>query len=303
MEPDEQQLRQKDGQADFPCQLVVRSLDELRRHPSYVRHQLSVSAPQLSALTELGDLAFHQPIVISRNGTVVDGYARWELARRQGRQTIICLEYDLTEEEALRWLIQSHRPLRGLNAFCRTLLAQDLAPSLQEVARANQRIGGQSKGSSSLTEAQKVNVRSKTAATAGVSSGNVAKVEQVSKSAPLPVQQALRSGEISVHKAWQWRRLSPQQQIEGLEEYRSQKGTNQTSRRLIQKHVARLSPTRLIPPSLGDLLKPLLPDRRVVLDSIVVSDIDAPGKIAYFTKDALRALRGTEKSICKTEAC
>jgi len=293
--PDEQQLLRKDEQADLQCQLAVHSLDELRPHPSYVRHELSVSASQLSALIELGSLAFHQPIVISRKGIVVDGYARWELARRQGRRSILCLEYDLTEEEALRWLIQTHRPLRGLNSYCRTLLALDLAPSLQEAARQNQRIGGQSKGSSNLTEAQKVDVRSKTAGSAGVSSGYVTNVEQVSKSAPPSVQDALKSSEIRVHKAWQWSRLSPQQQVKKLEEYRSQKGTNQTSRRLIQKHVERLAPAQLVPPSLGELLKPLLPSRTVVLDSIVVSEIDAPGKIAYFTKDAMLALRRTEE--------
>jgi hypothetical protein len=229
--------------------------------------------------------------VIDRNGTIIDGYARLELARRQGRRALPCLEYDLSEEEALRCLIQTHRPLRGLNGFCRTLLAQDLAPSLQEAARVNQQIGGQKKGLSDLTEAQKVNVRSNIAAAAGVSSGNVTKVEQVSNSAPPSIQQSLRSGEISVHKAWQWRRLSPQQQLERLEEYRSHKGTNQTSRRLIQKHVAKLTPTQLIPPSLGDVLKHVVSDRPIVLDSIVVSEINAPGKIAYLTKDALRALR------------
>jgi hypothetical protein len=292
---DEQQIR-KDEQADLPCQLVVRSLDELHAHPSYVRHQLSVSVPQLSALIELGGLAFQQPIVVSRAGIVVDGYARWELARRQGRQAILCLEYDLTEEEALHRLIQSHLPIRGMNSFCRTLLAQDLAPSLRQVARTNQQLGGQSKSSSHLAEAQKVDVRSKIAAAARVSSGNVGKAEEVSRSAPPRIQQALRSGEIRVHKAWQWRRLSHQQQLDRLEEYRSQKGTNQASRRLIQKHVARLAPTQLIPPSLGELLKTLLPAQTVVLDSIVVSEVDALGRIAYFTKDALRALGRTEES-------
>jgi ParB-like chromosome segregation protein Spo0J len=293
---DEQQPRRKDEEADLPCQLVVRSLDELRPHPSYVRHQLSVTASQLSALLELGDVAFQQPIVISIGGVIVDGYARLELARRQGRRSILCLEYDLTEEEALRWLIQTHRPLRGLNPYNRTLLALDLAPSLQEAARTNQRIGGQNKGSSNLTEAQKVDVRSKTASTAGVSSGQVAKVEQVSKCAPPRVQDALKSSEIRVHKAWQWRRLTPQGQEEKLEDYRSQKGTEQTSRRLIQKHVQRLVPTQLIPPTLGELLKPMLPDRAVVLDLIVVSEIGAPGKIAYLTGDAMLTLRRTEKS-------
>jgi hypothetical protein len=285
-----------DGRADIPCQLAVRSLDELHPHPSYVRHQLSVSASQLSALMELGTLAFLQPIVMSRNGIVVDGYARLELARRQSRVTILCLEYDLTEEEALRWLVQTHRPVPGLNSYCRTLLALDLAPSLQEAARTNQRLGGLNKGSSNLTEAQKVDVRSKTASIAGVSSGNVTKVEEVSKSAPPRVQHALKSSEIRVHKAWQWSRLSPQQQGAKLEEYRSQKGTNQTSRRLIQKHVERLAPTRLIPPSLGELLKTLLPARAHVFDLIIVSEIDAPGRIAYFTKEAMLALRRAEVS-------
>lgn len=271
-------------------------MDELRPHPSYVRHQLSVSASQLSALIELGGIAFHQPIVINGNGIVVDGYARWELARRQSRDTILCLEYDLTEEEALRWLIQTHRPLPGLNSYCRTLLALDLAPSLEEAARSNQQLGGRTKGSSNLTEAQKVDVRSKIAGTAGVSSGSVAKVGQVSKSAPPTVQHALKSGEIRVHKAWQSRHLSAEQQARKLEEYRSQRGTSRTSRRLIQKHVARLAPTQLIPPTLGELLKPLLPDRTAALDSIVVSEIDALGNIAYFSRDAILALRRMEGS-------
>jgi hypothetical protein len=52
-----------------------------------------------------------------------------------------------------------------------------------------------------------------------------------------------------------------------------------------------LASEQLIPPSLGELLTTLLPARAVVLDSIVVSEIDAPGKIAYFTKDALSAIR------------
>lgn len=82
----------------------------------------------------------------AKNGIIIDGYARWELARRQGRQTIPCLEYDLTDEEALRWLIQSHRPSRGLNSYSRVLLALDLEPRLQERARANQQAGGQNKG-------------------------------------------------------------------------------------------------------------------------------------------------------------
>ncbi len=292
----DEQKRNDGEEGRFRCQLVTRQLDEVRPHPSYIRHHLSVSASQLSILTDLGRTAFREPIVITQGGMIVDGYARCELARLQGRQNILCLEYDLTEEEALRWLIQSHRPKRGLNAFCRTLLALDLAPILQEAARINQRFGGQNKSSSDLTEARRVDVRAKTAATAGVSSGNVAKVEKVSRSAPRNVQDALKSSEIRVHRAWQWSHLSAQQQLAKLEEYRSQRGTNLTSRRLVLRHVKRLVPNRLISRSLGELLRPLLPGRAAALDSIVVAEVDALGRIAYFTKDALRALGRTEES-------
>ena len=243
-------------------------------------------------------MAFREPIVTTQGGMIVDGYARWELARRQGRQTILCLEYDLTDEEALRWLIQSHRPSRGLNAYCRILLALDLEHSLQEQARANQHAGGQSKGSSQLTEAQRLDVRSEVAAVAGVSTGNVTKAKQLRNTAHPRVEKAVRTGEISIHKAWQWSRLSPQQQSRHLEEYQCRKGTNQTSWRRIQKHVARLSPTQLIPHSLGDLLKPIVSDRSAALDSIVVTEVDAPGCIAYLTKDALFNLRSIEETKC-----
>lgn len=293
--------KRNDGQEDgIRSQLVTRPLHELRPHPSYAQHQLSVSASQLSSLAGLGRLAFREPIVITRNGIVVHGYARWELARRQGHPAILCLEYDLTDEEALRWLIQSHRPSRGLNSYGRVLLALDLEPSLQERARANQQAGGQSKGSSHLTEAHRIDVRSEIALIAGVSTGNVTKAKQLRETAHPRVKQAVRNGEISIHKAWQWSRSSPEQQARHLEEYQNRRGTNQTSRRLIKRHVARLSPTQLIPDTLGSLLKPIVPDRSAALDSIVITEVDAPGNIAYLTKDALSTLRSIEESECPT---
>jgi hypothetical protein len=254
-----------------------------------------VSASQLSALAALGSLAFREPIVVTRNLIIIDGYARFQLAQRQGRETLSCLEYDLTEEEALRWLIQSHRPSWGLNAFSRVLLVLDLEPFLQGRSRENQQIGGQHKGSSNLTEAQKVDSRSELAAAAGVSTGNVRKVKQLIESAHAMIKQALKADEISIHLAWQWRRLPAQRQLEKFEEYRSRRGTNQTSRRLIQKHVASRLLPQLIPPTLGDLLKIITPERAALFDSIVISEIDVPGSIAYFSKNALRTLRSMEE--------
>jgi hypothetical protein len=284
-------------------QLATCRLDELCPHPSYIRHGLSVSSSQLSAIIALGDLAFLDPIRITLNREVIDGYARLELARKQKRTASLCIEYDLNEEESLRWLIQTHLPSRGLNSYCRILLALDLEPSLQQQARANQRAGGQNKGSSNLTEAQRLDVRAQIATAAGASAGNVTKVKQLRKKIPpREVELALRTGEISIHKAWQWCHLSVQQQVKELAEDRSRRGTTQTSRRQIQRHIASLSANRLILPKLGDLLKPLVSDRAKELDSITFAEIDSPGNIAYFTKDALKILNSLEASKCVTES-
>jgi hypothetical protein len=53
---------------------VTRPVEDLRPHPSYARHQFTVSASKLSALIEQRDLAFQEPLVISVNGTIIDGY-------------------------------------------------------------------------------------------------------------------------------------------------------------------------------------------------------------------------------------
>jgi len=270
--------------------LVTRELHDLRPHPSYTKHRLSVLASRLAALAELGDLTFVQPILVSRKGIIVDGYARWELARRQGRATILCLEYDWSDEEALRWLIQSHSPSKGFNGFSRCLLALDLEPSLQERARVNQQIGGQEKGSAHLTEAQKLDVRSEIAAVAKVSTGSLTKAKRVAVDAHPTIRNVAKSGEIRVHRAYQWSRLSHHHQLKKLEEFRSCNGVGLVSRRLIQKHVARMAPAKLIPPTLGHVLRFLIPDRIGVLDAISVSEIEAPGRIAYFSKDAVGVL-------------
>ena len=83
---------------------------------------LRSSAAELSALAERGDRAFLEPLVITQDRTILDGYARLELARRKGRATLPCIEYELSGEDALRWLLQRHRRSNGLNDFCRILI-------------------------------------------------------------------------------------------------------------------------------------------------------------------------------------
>lgn len=121
------------------CKLITRPLDELHPHPSYARHCVTVPISKLSALAERSDLAFQEPIRITRDGIIIDGYARVELARQLGRTELLCLEYDLSETESLQEMLEAHQSSRGFNAFQRTVLALDLESEFQEQARSHQR--------------------------------------------------------------------------------------------------------------------------------------------------------------------
>ena len=275
-------------------QLVTCRLDELSPHSSYVRHHLTVSVSKLSALAEHGDRAFLEPLVIARP-TILDGYVRFELARLQGRATLQCIECDLTESEALRWLLQKHRRSTGLNDFCRILLALELEPWLREQARLKQSAGGQSKGSSKLTEAERVDVRSEIAAAAGVSVGNVTKVKQVMTSACTELQEALRNGEISIHRAWHWYEMSPGDQRRTLMLHRGERGVKKTIRQLILQHTSKGPAGSGVTVGLVGLARSFSQLQASQLSSIAVAAVDVPGKAVFVTEELLRLLGGQEE--------
>src|SRR5664279_37234 len=208
-------------------QLVDCRLDELRPHPSYIRHNFTVPASQLSTLVELGDLAFRERIVITQDRTIIDGYARVKLAQLQERQALPCIVYELTETQALQSLLQRHLQSSGWNAFTRGQLAMDLEPGLREKAISNQRAGGQNKGSSILTEAEKVDVRAKIAEAAHLSVGTISKVNQLLMTATPELLQALRNGEVRIDRAWKWSKKSPEEQREALWRFQSEKRYSQ----------------------------------------------------------------------------
>jgi hypothetical protein len=158
--------------------------------------------------------AHREPIRITRDGLVIDGYVRLELARQLGRTELLCLEYDLAEAESLKEMLNAHQALKGFNAFQRTVLALDLEPEFQEQARSHQQEGGRHKGSSKLTEAGRLDVRSRIAAVAGVSAGNVRKVKWLTMAAHQDLIAALKGGEISIHRAWLWTQSSQEKQRE-----------------------------------------------------------------------------------------
>jgi hypothetical protein len=269
---------------DIHGELVTCCLDELRAHPSYVHLGLAPSVSNLSALAEQGQLAFREPLIITWDRVVIDGYARWKLARQQGQQVLPCIEYELNEEESLRWLIQRHCRSKGLNAFCRIRLALELEPHFRAKALSNQRVGGQQKGSSKLTEAQRVDVRHEIAGAAGVSAGNVSKVREL-MNAPLEIVQALIDGEISIHRAWVWSRQPPAKQIEKLRLRETTRGINKAIEALLSQHVPKVSPTI---PDVGTLVKGLSALDAYEPGSVGVAVIKVPGRRIFLSEDLLQ---------------
>ena len=294
----EQIANKMDGQL-VPCRI-----DELRPHPCYIRNQLAPSAQQISALTTLGVSAFREPIVVTRDRIIIDGYARWELARLQDFPTLLCLEYELTETEALEALVQTHRRSNGLNDFCRILLAQELEPWFKNKARLNQQIGGHKKGSSKLTEAETVDVRAEIAAVAGVSVGNVSKVKQLIRTAQPELVTALRHGEIRIHRAWLWSNQSPQKQRDSLWIYQSKKAVRKISKRLALRHRRDRDDSSPITDDLENLLaflSELQPSER---NEINVVTVKAPGKTIFLTEELVKSFRPYQEAIpiCATNS-
>jgi hypothetical protein len=160
----EEELRSEMGSQlnDIRSRVATCRLEELHPHPGYVRHHLTVS--ELAAPVERRDLSLLEPLMITQDGTILTGYARVETARQQGLLSLSGIEYELTEIEALHWLLHKHRRSNGLNDFCRILLAMDLEPWFREKARSHQQAGGRNKGSSKLTEAGRLDVRREIAA-------------------------------------------------------------------------------------------------------------------------------------------
>jgi hypothetical protein len=214
--------------------LAMRPTNKLCKHPAYAELQLLVSPAQLASIKRLGESAFKDPLLVTREGVIIDGYARKECADSSGISTLLCVELDVSEEEALRIILNKHRRSAGWNDYNRIRLASRLKEVVRRRAHANQQAGGQFKGSSKLTEA---NVRKEIAKAAGVSEGNVTKVDQLCDADP-EVLKALASGEIRIHRAWLWKQLTSQLQRERLRQHRLRELKREVCT-LVHRHRAR----------------------------------------------------------------
>lgn len=275
-----------------PARFVTCQVEELQPHPSYLRVHVTVSASQLSALALQGEFAFQQPVTITRDRYVVDGYAQLVLARQQGRLTIPCLEYDLNQEESLRLLLYRHRGVKGLTDFCRISLALELETSFRQTALINLRRGGRIKGSSNLTDAEKVDVRREIASTAGVSVGNVSKVKKLLQDGSPEVLQSLRQGEISIHRAFTCLG-KPEKELNQLHLEQNKRGIKRDIESLLRAHrphQPRDSQFDLL--RISSALAGIDNERRA---AVIVDKIQVPGKVILLSTELLEDLESQGK--------
>jgi hypothetical protein len=223
--------------------MAMRRTDTLKPHPSLLKQNLQPTEERLLALEKSGEAIFEQPLLITKDNLIVDGHARWLIAQRRQRATILCQVCQLTEQEALQRILQTHRRPEWLNPFSRVRLALDLEPWFREKARANQSAGGKEKLSSNLTEDRRLDCRKQIATLAGVSTGNVTKVKQILGShAATQVMEALRAGEISIHRVCQLSKLSIREQEAALGSRRNKKRSTARIRKLLSQHTSQNDP-------------------------------------------------------------
>ena len=235
--------------------LVDRPTATLRPHPTYQALCGPIAATRARRVAQQRG-PIRAPLVTTSDGTILDGHARWQVALDRQQSSLPCLEYDVTDEEALQIVIQQHRASEGLDAFCRIVMALELEPFFKACSRRSRPETGARTLSSNLTNAERRDVRKAIASVAGVATGNVTKVKQLLNSVVPEVRERLVRGEVRIHRAWQWRTLTPKAQRDALWEHLHRRAIKTTIARLVRAHADAGTVTRL--PDLPGFFGPVI---------------------------------------------
>lgn len=132
-------------------------------------------------------------------------------------------------------------------------------------------------------------------------------MKQLRETAHAEVEQAVRTREISIHKAWQWSQESPKKQLENLRLRRLERGIKKKARALVAKHLAKLQPsTPNLPPfTMSDLIRLLnclstmSLDESAAFGTVAVATLDVPGKGIYMTPELVRTFKPPQEELIK----
>ncbi len=120
---------------------VVRFPEQLRLHRALEELGWIGVIDELNDAARLTNPSVTESILITTNGTILAGFGRWRLAVFGDRHEIHCIEYALSDDESLQFILTHHQTRCGWNAFVRIRLALTLEPYFQKRALDNMRAG------------------------------------------------------------------------------------------------------------------------------------------------------------------
>jgi hypothetical protein len=185
-----------------------RAVKDLSPHPALIRMQMLPSPARLAELESLGARLFDEPIVITHEGFIVDGHARWIIARQGGRETMVCNVRVLSQGDALVRILERDAQRPRFNSYCRIELAFLLEPGMRKRAEAHRSNAGQHKCPSNLTRSKPIDCRPEIARLARVSTGNVSKVRSICERGIPRLMSELRAGMMTIHAGWKLAQMS-----------------------------------------------------------------------------------------------
>lgn len=137
--------------------------------------------------------------LITWNDILIDGHNRYEICNKHGFSFETDEMFFDSREDVLIWIYQNQIGKRNLTDYSRVEVALKLKETIARKAKENQ--GTRTDISSNLTES--IDTRKEVAELAGVSTGNVSKVEYIQSHAPEIAKEALRTGNASINKVFE----------------------------------------------------------------------------------------------------
>jgi hypothetical protein len=275
------EVRQLEGRS------VLRLPEQLRLHPTLEEFDF-LAVEDLNKSAELKMLAVPEPIIVTPDGTILAGFGAWRFAKLEGNGALHCIEYPLREEEVLPFILRYHQPRRTWNSFVRISMARRLKCALQQKALDNMRAGGKNKGSTNLSQADRIDVRQEIAKLAGTGTGNVTKVATILERAHPNIIVALQNGLLSIHRAWQWCKLSKTEQREEFARYEE----DRTRRKLLREFSVGKSKTSLDP---AQIIEPCNSSKSLEPGSIAIQTSLSGRTIIVLGQDLLTAMDAQRK--------
>lgn len=195
---------------------AVRPPEGIRVHPVFVRLGLVGTLINLALHGRKPAETIPEPVLVTTSGVIISGVKEWHTAISEGRQSLHCTEYQLSDDEALGVILTLQQSRGAWNSFTRIRLALQQEPYLQSKAHANQVDGGKNKGLANLPQARQIDVRQEIAYLAGVSARNVSKVKTILQKAHPRLIEACHNGALTIHGGSQLCRYSKSEQYEHL---------------------------------------------------------------------------------------